>query len=882
MKPLLIFLCVYCLTIQIAWSSHVKGGEVLYQYAGPGSSSNTSKYNVTLRLFRDCNQPCGTNGVACLPGSVYLSLFVNGVPFTKTVDVQIPKSGANAILNLTTYPPCITSRPAVCTEVATYSGSVTVPDNNLGYILIFQTCCRVATNNLSNDPRTISGVPGATYEAIIPGKNILPTGSNSSAVFGLKDTALACKNSYFELDFSATDFDNDSLSYSFTAAYDGGSFTSAEDRPASAIDYKPTGYDLPFSSTQPLGDKVSINPVTGLISGIAPATGDYVVCVECYEWRNGLIIARHRKDFIFKVNDCSIPQPQLNPSYITCDGFNLSFSNLGSSALINTYYWDFGVSGTDTDTSTQPKPEFNFPDTGIYNITLIVNRGEQCTDTVSTKASVFPGFFPDFTVIGTCVSKPYQFDDKTITNYGVVNSWRWNFGDLTTTSDTSVLRNTQYLYSDTGLKSITLIVGNSKGCFDTIIKPLSIRLGPDIFTSFSDTLICAIDTLQLSVSSNSPNPTFSWLPAYNITSQTGSSPFVFPKVTTVYTATVNDGGCIDSIKVTVNVVDSVVLSLMPDTVICSGDTILVQNQSNGLQFAWSPPQGLSKTDIQEPFAAPLANTKYLVEASIGKCSNKDSINIVSVPYPVALAGPDSSICFGRTVQLSGFVDGNSFEWSPASTLVYPNTLTPLAGPQETTSYILKTFDTRGCPKPGMDTITVTVIPPIKAFAGNDTVVVIGQPLQLNGSGAPLYLWTPALYLDNPNIQNPVATFNTGTTRFTYTLTTSTPEGCLGRDSINILVYQVKPEIFIPDAFTPNGDGLNEIFKPTMAGLRSLTFFRIYNRWGQLLFETTQPNTGWNGKFNGDEQPNGAYVYTVQAIDYLGEIINKKGTFVLIR
>jgi gliding motility-associated-like protein len=93
---------------------------------------------------------------------------------------------------------------------------------------------------------------------------------------------------------------------------------------------------------------------------------------------------------------------------------------------------------------------------------------------------------------------------------------------------------------------------------------------------------------------------------------------------------------------------------------------------------------------------------------------------------------------------------------------------------------------------------------------------------------------------------------------------------------------VKPEIFIPDAFTPNGDGLNEIFKPTMAGLRSLTFFRIYNRWGQLLFETTQPNTGWNGKFKGDEQPNGAYVYTVQAIDYLGEIINKKGTFVLIR
>jgi gliding motility-associated-like protein len=98
----------------------------------------------------------------------------------------------------------------------------------------------------------------------------------------------------------------------------------------------------------------------------------------------------------------------------------------------------------------------------------------------------------------------------------------------------------------------------------------------------------------------------------------------------------------------------------------------------------------------------------------------------------------------------------------------------------------------------------------------------------------------------------------------------------------VKVFKTSPDIFVPDAFTPNGDGKNDVVKPIPVGVTQLDYFNIYNRWGQMLFTTAEIGKGWDGRVNGTFQNSGTYIYTVQGIDYLGKVITKKGTVVLIR
>jgi gliding motility-associated-like protein len=198
----------------------------------------------------------------------------------------------------------------------------------------------------------------------------------------------------------------------------------------------------------------------------------------------------------------------------------------------------------------------------------------------------------------------------------------------------------------------------------------------------------------------------------------------------------------------------------------------------------------------------------------------------------------------------------------------------------TTSYILQVYDTLGCPKPGLDTVIVTVRPPVLAFAGNDTSIVINQPLKLFATGAQFYQWTPPDFLDNNAIQSPTAVFPFSGI-YTYSVRVSTPEDCFGVDTINIKVFQTAPDIFVPNAFTP-GKAVNNILRPITPGITQLDYFRIYNRWGQLLFSSTESNRGWNGTFAGKNQDSGTYVWVVQGRDFTGKVIAKKGTVILLR
>jgi gliding motility-associated-like protein len=192
------------------------------------------------------------------------------------------------------------------------------------------------------------------------------------------------------------------------------------------------------------------------------------------------------------------------------------------------------------------------------------------------------------------------------------------------------------------------------------------------------------------------------------------------------------------------------------------------------------------------------------------------------------------------------------------------------------------------PKPGIDSVLVTVVPPLHVFAGNDTSIVIGQPLQLNAvTNGTHYNWTPATGMNNPSILNPVIvleanTLPAGAAEIRYLLNVSAGDGCTSNDDIVVRLFNTLPSIFVPNAFTPNQDGKNDDIKPILAGMKQLIYFRIYNRYGQLLFETRQVGRGWDGKVKGILQNNSAFVFDCQAEDYTGSIVHRTGTFVLVR
>jgi len=168
----------------------------------------------------------------------------------------------------------------------------------------------------------------------------------------------------------------------------------------------------------------------------------------------------------------------------------------------------------------------------------------------------------------------------------------------------------------------------------------------------------------------------------------------------------------------------------------------------------------------------------------------------------------------------------------------------------------------------------------KAFAGRDTVVAKGEPVQLNANGAPgtRYTWAPATGLNDVTIVNPIATLDRDER---YTLRSWTKEGCDNYSQIYIKRY-AGPDIYIPNAFTPNNDGANEVFRVVPIGIKAFNYLVVYNRWGQVVFRTTDQHRGWDGTYNGVKLPSGTFVAVSEAVDYKGQVMQRSRTIMLIR
>jgi len=866
MKKLLIFIIITLLTTPL-FAKHIIGGEMYYQYLGKGVENNTSKYRIVLKLFRDQNSP---PDAAAMPGNVYIGIFSNDdkkqYPMQNGYYDVIRMNETDVDVN--PLPKCITSPPLLNYHVARFVLEVELPDNQTGYTAAYQTCCRVSP--IENIYNQNGNSAGSTFSCSIP-----PT-PDSSPEFSTSIDAI-CGGKPFTLKFDAKDPDNDSLVYSFTEAYDGGDQRNATNVNPNPPPYNSVFYQDGYSSGQPLGPNAHIDPKTGIISGIAPPVGRYVVAVSVTSYRKGVMLSTHMKDFIVNVTNCDFAGARLDPKPVSCDGFSVSFSNDDFSPLNKTFYWEFGDPSTGKlDTSTLATPVHVYSDTGVFVYKLVVNRGDECSDSAIQTVKVYPGFKPDFSIDGKCINSPVFFTDKSFTKYGSINSWKWDFGVSSTKADTSALKNAQYTFVTPGSYPVSLTITSTKGCVGSFIDTLKVLEKPP-FSITNDTLICDIDTLQLHASGSG---SVSWSPAYNISNVNSFNPKVSPKKTTTYYAYYSESrGCNAVDSVVVNVVDKVDLQMPADTTICLTDSIPLTVRSNGLHYRWSPSVFISNDTTKNPIVFPQATTSYQVTASIGKCFTAKSVNVTTVPYPSALTIGDTGICIHQSIQLQAF-GGSIYKWTPAVFLSSDEISNPVASPTRTIQYVVQVNDILGCPKPGFDTVIITVDEPLVDAGPSDTAIVINQPLQLFASGtAEYFTWSPPTGLNDPDIQNPVALLSEDQR---YIVNIITAAGCTASDTINVKVFKMKPGFYVPNAFTPNNDGLNDVFKPIAVGMKTINYFRVYNRNGILIFSTDNFKDAWDGSFKGSPQDADTFVWTARGIDYLGNLVSEKGSVTLIR
>lgn len=349
----------------------------------------------------------------------------------------------------------------------------------------------------------------------------------------------------------------------------------------------------------------------------------------------------------------------------------------------------------------------------------------------------------------------------------------------------------------------------------------------------------------------------------------------------------------------------------PNIDFCQGEVtnhqILLSGQTGSVVNWQSSPDNINwsnfvpaNTGTTHNVTSATANSWYRVIVQSGVCpadtSSKTAVTYYNVPYPVAgINPPDAFICYGEKTSFDAVITtGTSYTWSNASSLTntgngvvtsLPFNLHPTAVPRRTTDYVL-TVTNAGCPNAQQDTFHVEVAPKINVFAGNDTAIVANQPLQLHATAndptATSFAWRPSFGLNNTLIADPVAILGPETGSIMYIVRATNPQGCYGEDNIIVTVFKTGPEIFVPSAFTPNGDGLNDIVKPICVGIRQLVYFRIYNRWGQLVYSTSEIGKGWDGRINSRVQDSNTFVYLAEGIDYTGKTLFRKGTTTLIR
>ena len=339
-------------------------------------------------------------------------------------------------------------------------------------------------------------------------------------------------------------------------------------------------------------------------------------------------------------------------------------------------------------------------------------------------------------------------------------------------------------------------------------------------------------------------------------------------------------GCKDSL--TKNIFASTLtIDAGPSDTICAPGSSLLQASSIGaIQYDWAPAAFLNDPTILNPTATPPVTTMfYLTATNASGCSSVDSvlINVRSLnSFSIDAVAP---ICLNKSVQLNAD-GGDLYSWQPASSLNNPGIFNPTASPTITTIYSVLVTDTIcGNASTLSTTVTVLPLPAVTAGKSNDIDCSTAQS-QLNANGAMRYSWSPAASLNNSSIGNPIAA-PTVTTQ--YIVTGTNAAGCVNYDNITVKVSaDNKSGYLMPTAFTPNNDGKNDCYRIKYWGTILELEFSIYNRWGERVFFTKNPNDCWDGRYKGELQNSAVFIYMIKAKTTCANEVFRKGTFALIR
>ena len=391
-----------------------------------------------------------------------------------------------------------------------------------------------------------------------------------------------------------------------------------------------------------------------------------------------------------------------------------------------------------------------------------------------------------------------------------------------------------------------------------------------------DISICQGNSVQLNASGAN---SYSWSPAAGLSGTTIANPIASPTTTTRYYVTgTQASGCTSSDNVLVTVNPKPVVNVTNDTLVCENSSVQLL-ASGGATYSWIPSTGLNNSGIPNPVANATATTKYIVNVtSVDGCSAKDSVQL-SVRKPGQFTvSPSTGVCINGSKQLNAG-GGDIYTWTPVNNMNNPAIPNPIATPLQTTIYSVTINDTVCRLSNTLSTtLTVNPLPTIRVTKSTD-IDCSNSSSQLQAAGGLKYVWDSDPTLSNTYIANPVATPVLSTY---YKVTGTDVNGCSNRDSIQVEVTTNNQSSYLmPSAFTPNNDGLNDCYGIKYWGAILDLDFSIYNRWGQLVFKTTNPGECWDGKINGIMQDAAAFVYVIKAKTQCGDVF-RKGIFTLIR
>ena len=610
----------------------------------------------------------------------------------------------------------------------------------------------------------------------------------------------------------------------------------------------PAGSTYIWAPSATLNDALASNPIAN-----PTVTTTYNVTVTD---ANGCVST---DDILVTVNPAPLVEAGPDQTICLTDSVMIGGSPTGPVGV--SYSWT-PTNGLSDPTAANPMASPS--DTTKYFVTI--TDLNTCTSIDSMVVNVNELPIVDFQVEAVCFGDFAAFTDLTTLNNSTIQSWNWDFGD---NSGTSVLQNPAYQYASPGDYDVKLIVTSSLGCIDSSTQTITVSPLP-VADAGADIEICANDTVEIGGSPTGPvGATYSWSPALGLSDAGAANPLAFPLITTEYRLSVTDqNGCInyDTMQVTVNPLPTVVST--NDTSICKGDNVQL-NASGAVAYSWQPTTGLSDPNIANPIASPEVSTTYVVfGADANGCIDTDTtfIRVFTVDFDPS----DVSVCAGDSINLLPIVDADAsstitYIWSPSLGLDDPNSPSPKASPPITIDYQVLVQDQRGCVD--VDSIRVNIDPSADVdFEYEVTPRCEGAVIQLinTSNSTDDFQWLlngePRSDAFNPDfaidfeIENTVTLIGANAT-------------CV--DSITkVIPASTFDEIFQfkdANAFTPNGDGINDIFNPGFKGeFVGCVDFRIYDRWGDKVFDSNSGQYGWDGRTQyGDRAANGMYFYIIE-------------------